>query len=214
MSDEELGLDTLTKPTETRRFVTLPEARGTKRKLELELELEPDPIAHQRAIVCRGTSCFRTKTVDAAEFDIVVKYPWTSSMRPPEADFLKKANDRGVKGIAKLVAYQEEVTSISKLREDLVFFTPHKFRGVPRSAHMSSSQSQPPLSYCSDPFAERGEGEVTYSVQVLQGTTSLVKAHTRPYDNRNLRVLAVSPAGRSISQFRSVADKTGYISIL
>jgi hypothetical protein len=237
MSDEELGLDTFIKTKETRRFVTLLEARGKKRKRKLELE--PDPIAHQRAIVCRGTSCFRAKAAGATEFDSVVKYSWTSSMRPPEADLLNKANDRGVKGIAKLVAYQEEVTSINRLREDLVFSTPHKFRGVPRSAHTSFSQSQPPRSYSLNQLlglsivstgsgkrkstdgsshaskrsrsnsqlaeAERREGEVTYSVQEPQGT-SLVQETTTLYDNRILRVLAISPAGRSISQFRSVTE--------
>ncbi|KPM39086.1 hypothetical protein AK830_g7476 [Neonectria ditissima] len=237
MSDEELGLDTFTTTKETRRFVTLPEARGKNRKRKLELE--PDPIAHQRAIVCRGTSCFLAKAAGATEFDSVVKYSWTSSMRPPEGDLLNKANDRGVKGIAKLVAYQEEVTSISRLRENLVFSTPHKFRGVPRSAHTSFSLSQPPRSYSlNQPLglstvstgsgkrkstggsshaskrsrsssqlaeAERREGEATYPVQEPRGT-SLVQETTRPYDNRVLRVLAISPAGRSISQFRSVTE--------
>ncbi|KJZ68942.1 hypothetical protein HIM_11658 [Hirsutella minnesotensis 3608] len=36
-------------------------------------------------------------------------------MRPLEADLLDKANERGVKGLAKVVGYHEEVTSISKL---------------------------------------------------------------------------------------------------
>lgn len=237
MSDEELGLDTFTQTKETRRFVTLPEARGSKRKLQLELE--PDPIAHQRAIVCRGTTCFRAKAAGTTEFDSVVKYSWTSSTRPPEADLLSKASDRGIKGIARLVAYQEEVTSISRLRKGFVFSTPHKFRGVPHGAHTCFSQSQPPRSYsanqllgpgivstgsgkrkCTDELsraskrprpnsqlaeAERREGEVTYPVQEPQGT-SLVQETTTSYDNRILRVLAISPAGRSISQFGSVTE--------
>ncbi|KAH8746090.1 serine/threonine-protein kinase Sgk2 [Diaporthe sp. PMI_573] len=238
MSDEELGLDTFTRERENRLFVTMPvEARGKKRKRELELD--PNPIAHQRAIVCRGTSCFLAKTTGAAEFDRVVKFSWTSNMRPPEADLLNKASERGVKGLAKVVAYHEEVTSISRLREDLVFSTPHKFRSVQRSANTSFSQSQPPFSHSFSQFpglsiasngsrkrkstdgtshaskrsrsnsqlaeAERGENLISYPVQEPQGT-SLVQQDQTPYDNRIFRVLAISPAGRSITQFKSVAE--------
>ncbi|SLM34979.1 serine threonine-protein kinase sgk2, partial [Lasallia pustulata] len=238
MSDEELGLDTFTKAKDNRLFVTMPvEARGKMRKLQLELD--PNPIAHQRAIVCRGTSCFLAKPTGAAEFDRVVKYSWTSSMRPPEADLLNKANERGVKGLAKVVGYHEEVTSISRLREGLVFSTPHKFRGVPRSANTSFSQSQPALSHPFSQFhglsiaskghskgkstdcsshpskrsrsnsqlaeTEQAENGVSYPVQEPQGT-SLVQQDQAPYDNRIFRVLAISPAGRSISQFKSVVE--------
>ncbi|OAQ60178.1 serine/threonine-protein kinase Sgk2 [Pochonia chlamydosporia 170] len=238
MSDEELGLDTFTKPKDNRLFVTIPvEARGKKRKRQLELD--PNPIAHQRAIVCRGTSCFLARATGAAEFDRVVKYSWTSSMRPPEAELLTKAYERGVKGLAKVVGYYEEVTSIKRLREGLVFSTPYKFRGVPRSANTSLSQSQPPLSHSFSQFhglsitsnghskrkstdwsshpskrsrsnsqlaeTEHAENGVTYPIQQPQGT-SLVQQDQAPYDNRILRVLAISPAGRSISQFKSVFE--------
>ncbi|SLM35803.1 serine threonine-protein kinase sgk2 [Lasallia pustulata] len=235
MSDEELGLDTFTKAKNNRLFVSMPVKARTKRNRQLELELDPNPIAHQRSIVCRGTSCFLAKPIGAAEFDRVVKYSWTSSMRPPEADLLNKANERGVKGLAKVVGYCEEVTSISKLREGLVFSTPHKFRGVPRNANTSFSQSQPPLSHhfnglsiaskgqgkstdCSShpskrsqlnsqlAKTEQAENGVSYPVQKPQGTTSLVQQNQAPYDNRILRVLAISPAGRSISQFKSVVE--------
>ncbi|KAA6411034.1 MAG: serine threonine- kinase Sgk2 [Lasallia pustulata] len=235
MSDEELGLDTFTKVKNNRLFVSMPVEARTKRNRQLELD--PNPIAHQRSIVCRGTSCFLAKPIGAAEFDRVVKYSWTSSMRPPEADLLNKANERGVKGLAKVVGYCEEVTSISKLREGLVFSTPYKFRGVPRSANTSFSQSQPPLSHhfygpsiaskghskgkstdCSShpskrsqlnsqlAKTEQAENGVSYPVQKPQGTTSLVQQNQAPYDNRILRILAISPAGRSISQFKSVVE--------
>ncbi|KAA6413317.1 MAG: serine threonine- kinase Sgk2 [Lasallia pustulata] len=233
MSDKELGLDTFTKAKGNRLLVSMPVEARTKRNRQLELD--PNPIAHQRSIVCRGTSCFLAKPIGAAEFDRVVKYSWTSSMRPPEADLLNKANERGVKGLAKVVGYCEEVTSISKLREGLVFSTPHKFRGVPRSANTSFSQSQPPLSHhfnglsiasngqgkstdCSShpskrsqlnsqlAKTEQAENGVSYPVQKPQGTTSLVQQNQAPYDNRILRILAISPAGRSISQFKSVVE--------
>ncbi|OWT42265.1 serine/threonine-protein kinase Sgk2 [Pochonia chlamydosporia 170] len=162
-------------------------------------------------------------------------------MRPPEADLLNKAIERGVKGLAKVVGYHEEVTSISKLREGLVFSTPHKFRGVPRSANTSFSQSQPPLSHSFSQFpglsiassghrkrkstdwssnaskrsrsnsqlakADHVENGATYSVQEPQGTSLVHQDHDQtPYANRIFRVLAISPAGRSISQFKAVIE--------
>ncbi|KAK5999022.1 hypothetical protein PT974_01409 [Cladobotryum mycophilum] len=237
MSDEELGLDTVIREKDDKLFITMhAEVRGKKRKRELELD--PNPIAHQRAIVCRGTSCFLAKTTGAAEYDRVVKFSWTSSMRPPEADLLNKANERGVEGLAKVVGYHE-VTSISKLREGLIFSAPYKFRGVPRDGYTSFSQSQPPLSHSFSQFhslsiasngygkrksaewssnaskrsrsnnqlaePDRGENGAAYSVEEPQGT-SLVQQDQTPYDNRILRVLAISPAGRSISQFESVFE--------
>ncbi|EFY90647.1 serine/threonine-protein kinase Sgk2 [Metarhizium acridum CQMa 102] len=238
MSDEELGLDTFTKAKDNKLFVTIPvETRGKKRKHQLELD--PNPIAHQRAIVCRGTSCFLARAAGAGDFDTVVKYSWTSNMRPPEADLLNKANERGVKGLARVVGYHEEVTTISKLREGLVFSAPHKFRSVPDSTTTSFSQSQPPPSHSFSQFhglsiasngdgkrkltdwsshsskrsrsnsqlaeTEQAENGVTYPVQEPQGT-SLVQQNQAPYDNRIFRVLAISPAGRSISQFKSVVE--------
>jgi hypothetical protein len=220
-------------------FVSLPvEARGKKRRRQLELD--PKPIAHQRAIVCRGTTCFLAKATGATEFDRVVKYSWTSSLRPTEADLLIKANERGVKGLAKAVGYQEEVTSISKLREGLVFTTPHKFRGVSRSAN-ASSQSQfsqahslnqfPGLSIASSGHGKRNSNDWSgnapkrsrsssqlsrqehredgafYPIDEPQGTSLAQLDHDQlPFANRILRVLAISPAGRSISQFATVIE--------
>lgn len=62
-------------------------------------------------------------------FNGVVKFSWTSDLRPPEAELLQKANDRGVKGLAKLVGH-DKVTSVKKLRRGLVFEASHNFRSV------------------------------------------------------------------------------------
>ncbi|KAG6156424.1 hypothetical protein E4U47_003767 [Claviceps purpurea] len=51
MSDGELGLDTFTQHKDGKMIVTMP-ANMNKSELT-ELELHPEPIAHQRAIVCR-----------------------------------------------------------------------------------------------------------------------------------------------------------------
>lgn len=237
MSDEELGLDTFTAQKEQRLFVTVPvEPRTNKRKRKLELDAKP--IAFQRAIVCRGTACFRARDAGSEELDKVVKFSWTSSKRPPEADLLMKAHERGVKGLARLVGYCEEVTSISKLREGLVFGTPYKFRDVPGASGASASQSRlhsqsvqfsshsvgssasrkrksvaessraakRSWSHSSLRKPKEGESELNYSIESPQGTSLLEQDQDLPYDDRILRVLAISPAGRCINQFRSVAE--------
>lgn len=237
MSDEELGNDTFTKRKNNKLFVTIPAHIGSKKRKRFELH--PVPIASQRAIVCRGTSCFLAKTAGADDFDTVLKFSWASSMRPPEADLLNKAHERGVKGVATVVGYQPEVTSIARLRENLTFSTPHKFRGIPRSAHTSFSQSQSQisrsfsqllgLSIVSNTSQKRSSTDtasnaskrprsnsrlneatirhdaVTYPVQETQAT-SLDQADKFAFPNRILRILAISPAGRSVSQFASLRE--------
>ncbi|EXU96023.1 protein kinase [Metarhizium robertsii] len=197
MSDEELGLDTFTNAKDNKLFVTMSvEACGKKRKRQLELD--PNPIARQRAIVCRGTSCFLAKAAGAAEFDKVVKYSWTSDMRLPEADLLNKANERGVKGLAKVVGYQEEFPGLS------VASSEHRKR---KSSDWSSNVSKRSRSNSQPAEAQNRENLATYPVQEPQGT-SLVQQNQdqAPYANRIFRVLAISPAGRSISQFKAVCE--------
>ncbi|TWU78747.1 hypothetical protein ED733_006618 [Metarhizium rileyi] len=239
MSNEELGLDIFTREKDNKLFITMP-VNTYEKKQKQELELNANPIACQRAIVCRGTSCFLAKTIGADEYDKVVKFSWTSSMRPPEADLLNKANERGVKGLAKVVGYYEEVTSISKLRENLIFSTSHKFRGVSHSANTFFSQSQPPLSRSFSHFhdfsiassglgkrksieegshtskrcrsnsqlaeAEQEENGINYRVKEPEGTRLIQQNQDLPYDNRIFRVLAISPAGRCIGQFKSITE--------
>lgn len=55
MSNEDLGLNTFAKQDNDNQFITIVEdAAGKKRRLQLE----PNPIAHQRAIVCCGIFAF------------------------------------------------------------------------------------------------------------------------------------------------------------
>ncbi|KAL7963104.1 serine/threonine-protein kinase Sgk2 [Trichoderma compactum] len=210
MSDAELGLDPMIKERGDKLFISMP-----------------------RAVVCRGTCCFLAKPTGADEFDRVVKFSWVPNVRPPEADLLNKANNRGVKGLAKVVGYHE-VTSISKLRKDLVFSVPHKFRE--RSAHTSFSQSQPPQSFAgfrSLSLANSGLGKrksvgggsqaskrsrsssqpgkaahkedgIAPAVQEPEGAGLARQGQDPLYNDRTFRAMATSPAGQTISQFKSV----------
>ncbi|KAL1977648.1 hypothetical protein VTN31DRAFT_507 [Thermomyces dupontii] len=82
MDKEELGLDTFMERDGDRRFIRV-KHEGTEMKLQLELE----PLTRQRAIVCRGTSCFLTKAPDSEDWDHVAKFSWTSLRRIPRPIF-------------------------------------------------------------------------------------------------------------------------------
>lgn len=133
MSDNELGLDMfIEKGGDTGPFITIDKDVTGK---ENKMQLEDAPFFTQAAVVCRGTNCWRSH--DGAN---VVKFSWTSDLRPPEADLLQIAHEKGVEGIAHLVGYQR-ITTIDKLRSGLTFMSPHPFRGGSTSATTSLSQA-------------------------------------------------------------------------
>ena len=136
MDEEELGLDTFMERDGDRHFIRI-EHEGTEMRLQLELE----PFTRQRAIVCRGTSCFLTKRPDSEDWDHVTKFSWTSDRRKPEADLLQLAKQKDVQGIAKLLGHRS-ITSIKSMRSDITFTRPYTFGGT-SSAASSFSPSQP-----------------------------------------------------------------------
>ena len=131
MSDQELGLDTFIDCRGTKRTITFTNDVGGKRR---KLQLDQEPFVKQRAVVCRGTTCFRT-----TDHNNVVKFSWTSDKRPPEADHLRLAYERGVEGIAQFVGYQS-ITSIADLRSGLTFNRPWTIRCA-TGTELTSSRS-------------------------------------------------------------------------
>ncbi|KAF2458841.1 serine/threonine-protein kinase Sgk2 [Lineolata rhizophorae] len=139
MNEDELGLDTFIERDGGCRFIHIEQGRR-------RLQLEPEPLTRQRAIVCRGTSCYLTGDLDSEGWSYVTKFSWTSDKRKPEADLLGLANQRNVEGIAKLVSHHR-ITSINEMRTGVTFTKPHSFRGPPSAASsfsQSFSRSQPP----------------------------------------------------------------------
>jgi len=142
MSDEELGLDTFIERDNGDWFIIVMEdATGKERRLQLESV----PIAHQRAIVCCGTSCFRAKTPSSEDLRYVAKFSWVSDKRRPEVDLLRLARERGVEGVAWLFGHHR-ITSIADMREGLKFGKSYAFRNTTLSPFSSFSQSQSLLS--------------------------------------------------------------------
>ncbi|KAA6409210.1 MAG: hypothetical protein FRX48_06763 [Lasallia pustulata] len=162
MSDEELGLDTFAEWDGEDRFITITEdATGKERRLQLESHLMGCRclcrsclcviIDYQRAIVCRGTSCFRASIPSSEDPRYVVKFSWTSDKRRPEAD-LRLARERGVEGFVKLFG-DHRITSIADMRKGLTFAKRHAFRNGTLSPSSTFSQSQP-QSLLSQPFGQ------------------------------------------------------------
>ncbi|KAI0855673.1 serine/threonine-protein kinase Sgk2 [Xylaria cubensis] len=79
-----------------------------------------EPLISQNAIVSRGTTCFKTDN------NQVAKFAWAPAKWKLELNQLQNARAKGVKGVAQLVAYRR-ITTISKLREGLIFPDPHHY---------------------------------------------------------------------------------------
>ena len=151
MSDEELGLDNFLEQENGGLFISVTEdMTGEKKRLQLETK----PFVKQRAVVCRGTTCFRTQ--DQAN---VVKFSWTSDKRKPEAEQLRLAREKGVKGIAKLLGYQH-ITSIKEMRKGLTFSEPYSFRLTSPNSSILLSQSPPRVPRSLQAFGNFGIDEV------------------------------------------------------
>ncbi|KAI4196202.1 MAG: hypothetical protein LQ350_006695 [Teloschistes chrysophthalmus] len=230
MSDEELGLDTFIQRDDGDQFITVVEDTTGK---ERRLQLDPIPVAHQRAIVCHGTSCFRARTPSSEDLRNVVKFSWVSDKRRPEADLLRLARERGVEGVAKLFGHYR-ITSIADMREGLTFGRPYTFRNSTLSPASSFSQSQ---SLLSQSFAQRfGPGiageppkkrksvdaggspskrsrfnnqspdKAKRKAELNSQTTSLYTHDNSSFDNRIFGCLVISPGGRAIRDFRSIPE--------
>ena len=230
MSDEELGLDTFIERDDGDQFITVVEdATGKERRLQLE----PIPIARQRAIVCRGTSCFRAWTPSSENLQYVAKFSWVSAKRQPEADLLRLARERGVEGVAKLFGHHR-ITSIAEMREGLTFGKPYAFQNTTLSPTSSFSQSQSllPQSFgqiCSLGTAgdlpkkrksvdaggspskrsrsnSQSPDKAKRDKEVSSQTTSLYTHDDSSFNNRTLRCLIISPAGQALRDFRSIPE--------
>ncbi len=92
MSDAELGLNTFIKRDGNGKYIV---ARYVR------ISLEDKPIASTKAIVCRGTTCYRGRRLDSTDWEYVVKFAWPSDKRQREGRLLKLAKERGVTGVAE-----------------------------------------------------------------------------------------------------------------
>ncbi|TGO43961.1 hypothetical protein BCON_0689g00010 [Botryotinia convoluta] len=144
MTDAELGLNTFVKHDGNGKYIV---ARDVK------ISLEDEPIASTKAIVCRGTTCYRGRRSDSTEWEYVVKFAWPSDKRQREGELLKLAKERGVTGIAMWFNHEQIVIdsdsdTISHFRRDMKFGRPRKLSskaswvdGSPESSRAYSKSS-------------------------------------------------------------------------
>ncbi|OTB04962.1 hypothetical protein M426DRAFT_11051 [Hypoxylon sp. CI-4A] len=214
MDDELMGLDTFVERRDGHRYVTLDDASGNETRVRLD-----KMMARQKAIVCRGTTCYETQDSHVAKFS------WASDKRKLEVEQLNLAQAMGVEGVARVVAYRR-ITTITEMREGLLFSTPHRFQGEdvhfddPPLAIVSINMlSKRKLSSDHTPSDVSGSKKRRSNSQKLELATdlndslSIGKAKPSIYlsgedlwENRIYSCLVVSPAGRVISEFRTIRE--------
>ena len=138
MSDEELGLNMFIKEDDVGKWIMI---KGEGQAKEERLDLEDQPIALQRGIVCRGTTCYRAKRQGASLPEFVVKFSWRSYKRRAEGELLQLAKKMHVWGVAEIFGHRD-LTRVSDLRHGLQFGKPRSFLSV---CGGSSDPTQPAL---------------------------------------------------------------------
>ncbi|EDN05787.1 predicted protein [Histoplasma mississippiense (nom. inval.)] len=228
MSDEELGLDTFIARDEGGSKSITVKGPGISEEKVLRLG---EMLSFQRAIVCRGTTCF---LANDGQVEGVAKFSWVSDKRRPEAELLELAGQKNVQGVARIIGHSV-ITSIADVRCGLTFGDKrHDFKSAPPSAASSFHQSQPltelrSLGRKSSSRKRRSpdkgmqaskrsrsinqpsrdnqqENELAFSVQSAHKPSLFDRNGEEPYDNRVLRCLVISPAGRPIYKYESLLE--------
>ncbi|KAJ2996584.1 hypothetical protein NUW58_g927 [Xylaria curta] len=215
MGDDAMGLDTFIERKDGHRYVTLDDANGKETKVRLD-----KAMVRQKAIVCRGTTCYGTRNSHVAKFS------WASDKRKLEVEQLKLAEEKGVKGVARVVAHRQ-ITTIAEMREGLEFPKPHKFRddavqfGDPPSATASANTSGNKRKSSSDHTSDNASEskrrqsnnqksklakEFNDQRSIGKDKPSLYTPSEDLWDNRIYSCLVVSPAGRVISEFKTIKE--------
>lgn len=178
-------------------------------------------MVRQKTIVCRGTTCYET------ENNHVAKFFWASDKREPEIEYLKLAEERGVQGVAKVVAHRR-ITTIAEMRAGLQFPKAHRFRegdvhfedllsgttGSSASGHKRKSSADVTPNKRPRPKRSRSNSQMLQPLRNLNDQQSIAgKAKPSPYsagedlwNNGIFSCLLVSPVGRVISLFITVRE--------
>jgi hypothetical protein len=214
MDDDAMGLDTFVERQDGHRYVTLDDTNGKETRVRLDRAM-----VRQAAIVCRGTTCYETQNSHVAKFS------WASDKRELEVEQLNRAQAMGVEGVARVVAHRR-ITTIAEIREGLQFSTAHRFRGevvhfddlplTTASANSPSkrkSSSDHTSSDASESKKRRSNSHKSFSATKINEPLSTGKTSPSLYtpgedlwENRIYSCLVVSPAGRVISEFRTIKE--------
>lgn len=192
MDNSALGLDTFIQRTNGCRYVTLNDCVSNS---EVRFTLKK-AMVRQKAIVCRGTTCYGT------ENNHVAKFSWVSAKRRSEVDYLRLVEQRGVRGVARAAAYRQIIT-IGEMRSDLQFPKAHQFR-----TEDSLSGNKPSTTASNSPSSNKRKASHDVPLSSMSEPSkpgpSLYASGDEPYDDRVFSCLVVAPTGRVISSFTSV----------
>ncbi|KAG6147517.1 hypothetical protein E4U37_007957 [Claviceps purpurea] len=205
MDDDALGLGTVIERQDGHRHITLDDASGKETRLRLD-----KAVNRCRAIVSRGTTCYET------QHGHVAKFQWALDQSPLELEQLKLAETMGVEGVVRVVAHRR-FTSIAEMREGLQFPKAYRFRlpsederlsdmrGFSCSSHTpdGSSGSKKPASADQESNLENGCNDDPSNGEAKPG---LDTPGEKLWENKMFSCLVISPAGREISDFRSIKE--------
>ncbi|KAK0724033.1 serine/threonine-protein kinase Sgk2 [Apiosordaria backusii] len=214
MDDDLMGLHTFIERQDGHRYVILDAESGEETRVRLD-----KAMVRQNAIVCRGTTCYKTQN------GYVAKFAWASDKRKLEVELLKLAQEREVEGVATIVGHRR-ITSIAELRKGLQFSAAHRFRSedvhfrdLPlATASMNTSSKRKLLSdHASDDTSgskrRRSNSQKSKLVTELDDpqltsktTPSLYTPGDDLWENRIYSCLVISPAGRVISEFVTIKE--------
>ncbi|XP_044718813.1 kinase [Hirsutella rhossiliensis] len=131
----------------------------------------------------------------------------TMNKRKPEVDHLKLAGEKGVKGVARVVAHRQ-ITNIADMRKGLEFPKPHPFRDedvyfrdLPSAVGSTSTRRR------SNSQKPKLAKEIKEQLSIGKTKPSLCTSTGEdPFENRIYSCLVVSPAGRVISDFKTIKE--------
>jgi hypothetical protein len=138
MTEAELGLNSFIKRDGNGKYIVARRVR---------ISLEDKPIASQKAIVCRGTTCYRGRRSESSEWEYVVKFAWPSDKRQREGRLLKLAKERGVTGIAMWFNHEQinidgSPDTIADLRRAMEFGVSRKLSSKASWVDISAESSR------------------------------------------------------------------------
>ncbi|KMW68999.1 hypothetical protein BDDG_13193 [Blastomyces dermatitidis ATCC 18188] len=204
MSDEELGLDTFISRDEGGSKSITVKRPGSSEKTVLRLG---EMLSFQRAIVCRGTTCFLTNN---GQVEGVAKFSWVSDRRRPETELLELAGQKNVQGVARIIGHST-ITCIADMRCGLTFNKRHDFKSAPPQQGLLISS----ISAARRALSLRYPSKVIFQEAQIPGQGAAGSAHKPSlfnkngeelYDNRVLRCLVISPTGRPIYKYESLLE--------
>ncbi|KAM4056429.1 hypothetical protein HRG_003332 [Hirsutella rhossiliensis] len=204
MDDDEMGLDVFIERKKGHRYVTCADTNGKEVRIELK-----ELLVRQRAVVCRGTCCYRTRKGHVA------KLSWASDKRKPEVEHLELAAKRGVKGLARF-RDEEDVPlydippsgpknpEITDLQSSFAIVSVKKLTDKRKSSSENTTRSKRSRSN-----SQKSRPNSDFEEQ-RPSDKSILSLYTPnpedPFENRVYSCLVTSPAGRVISDFGSILE--------